>query len=71
MADLARRTGGFSGEGTSPAQLSALTQTILDELHHQYVVAFAAGSEPGWHPLQVRVKRGKVNARSRDGYLVH
>jgi VWFA-related protein len=71
VAELARRTGGFSGEGTSPAQLSALSQSILDELRHQYVVAFTAGSEPGWHPLQVRVKRGKVNARSRDGYLVH
>jgi len=71
VAELARRTGGFSGDGTSPAQLSALAQSILDELRHQYVVAFAAGPEPGWHQLQVRVKRGKVNARSRDGYLVH
>jgi hypothetical protein len=71
VAELARRTGGFSGDGTSAAQLSSLTQSILDELRHQYVVAFAAGSEPGWHQLQVRVKRGKVNARSRDGYLVH
>jgi len=71
VAELARRTGGFSGDGTSAAQLSALTQSILDELRHQYVVAFSAGSEPGWHQLQVRVKRGKVNARSRDGYLVH
>ena len=60
VAELARRTGGFSGDGTSAAQLSALTQSILDELRHQYVVAFSAGSEPGWHQLQVRVKRGKV-----------
>jgi Ca-activated chloride channel family protein len=70
VADLARRTGGFSGDATSPTQLSALTRTILDELHHQYVVAFAAGSQPGWHQLQVRVRRGRVNARSRDGYYV-
>jgi Ca-activated chloride channel family protein len=70
MADLARRTGGFAGDATSPAQLSGLTRTILDELHHQYVVAFAAGSQPGWHPLQVRVRHGRVNARSRDGYYV-
>ena len=53
-----------------PAQLSVLTQNILDELHHQYVMAFAAGAEQGWHPLQVRVRRGHVNARSRDGYYV-
>jgi VWFA-related protein len=70
VADLARRTGGLSVEASSPAQLSVVAQTILDELHHQYVMAFAAGSEHGWHALQVRVRRGKVNARSRDGYYV-
>ena len=70
VSDLARRTGGVAGEASSPAQMSVLTQTILDELHHQYVMAFAAGQEHGWHPLQVRVKRGRVNARSRDGYYV-
>jgi VWFA-related protein len=70
VSDLARRTGGLAGEGSTPAQLSVLTQNILDELHHQYVMAFAAGAGPGWHPLQVRVRRGHVNARSRDGYYV-
>jgi hypothetical protein len=69
VSDLARRTGG-GRQATSPAQLSVLTQTILEELHHQYVMAFAASQEHGWHPLQVRVKRGRVNARSRDGYYV-
>jgi VWFA-related protein len=70
VAELARRTGGLSAEASSPAQLSAVTQTILDDLHHQYLLAFAGGSERGWHALQVRVKRGRVNARSRDGYYV-
>jgi VWFA-related protein len=71
VSDLARRTGGLSAEASSPAQLSIATQTILDELHHQYLIAFAGGTEAGWHSLQVRVKRGRVNARSRDGYFVH
>jgi VWFA-related protein len=70
VADLARRTGGLAGEASTPAQFSVLTQTILEELHHQYVMAFAAGDERGWHPLQVRVRRGRVNSRSRDGYYV-
>jgi VWFA-related protein len=71
VAELARRTGGLSAEAASPAQLSIVTQTILDELHHQYLLAFEGGSQPGWHALQVRVRKGKVNARSRDGYFVH
>jgi VWFA-related protein len=71
VAELARRTGGLSAEASSPAQLSVVTQTILDELHHQYLLAFEGGSQPGWHSLQVRVRKGRVNARSRDGYFVH
>jgi VWFA-related protein len=71
VAELARRTGGTSAEASSPAQLSIVTQTILDELHHQYLLAFEGGTERGWHSLQVRVRKGKVNARSRDGYFVH
>ena len=56
VAELARRTGGLSAEASSPAQLSVVTQTILDELHHQYRdrvrrrqpawLALAAGAGP-------------------------
>ena len=71
VSELARRTGGLSAEASSPAQLSVVTQTILDELHHQYLIAFEGGNQPGWHSLQVRVRKGRINARSRDGYFVH
>lgn len=71
LSELARRTGGFSADATSPAQLSIATRTILDELHQQYLLAFQGGTQPGWHQLQVKVRRGRVNARSRDGYFVH
>jgi VWFA-related protein len=70
LSDLARRTGGLSTEATSAKQLERFTRTILDELHHQYVLAFPGAVEPGWHPLEVKVRRGRVNARSRDGYFV-
>ena len=70
IGDLARRTGGLAAEAASPSQLSVATRTILDELHFQYLLAFPASPEPGWHPLQVRVRNGRVNARSRDGYFV-
>jgi VWFA-related protein len=71
LAELARRTGGTATEANSVAQLSIATRSILTELHHQYMMAFAAGTQPGWHPLTVRVRKGRAVARSRDGYLVH
>ena len=70
LGELARSTGGMSAEGTTPSQLGAAARAILAELHHQYVIAFAAGRDRGWHSLTVKVKRGRVKARSREGYLV-
>jgi Ca-activated chloride channel family protein len=70
LPDLARRTGGLASDAVTPAQLSIATRTILDELRHQYVIAIPAGDEKGWHELTVRVRRGRVQARSRNGYRV-
>jgi VWFA-related protein len=70
LHDLAVRTGGLAAEAATTAQLSAATRTILTELRHQYVLAFAAGPSKGWHDLTVRVRKGRVHARSRNGYLV-
>ena len=27
------------------------------------MIAFEGGNQPGWHSLQVRVRKGRVNAR--------
>jgi VWFA-related protein len=70
LNELASRTGGLAMEAATIAELSAVTRTILTELRHQYVLAFPAGSSKGWHDLTVRVKRGRVQARSRNGYYV-
>jgi VWFA-related protein len=70
LRDLARRTGGLASAALTPAQLSIVTRTILDELRHQYVIAIPAGTDKGWHELTVRVRHGRVQARSRNGYLV-
>jgi len=70
LAELAKRTGGTATEANSVAQLSIATRGILTELHHQYMLAFAAGTQSGWHPLTVKVRKGRAVARSRDGYLV-
>ena len=71
LSDLATRTGGMAVEAQSVADMSVITRTILAELRHQYTLAFAARTDRGWHPLSVRVRKGgRVQARSRDGYLV-
>jgi VWFA-related protein len=70
LHDLATRTGGLAAEATTIAQLSVATRAILAELRHQYVLGIPAGSGKGWHDLTVRVRRGRVQARSRDGYVV-
>ena len=71
LSDLATRTGGMAVEAQSVADMSVITRTILAELRHQYTLAFAARTDRGWHPLNVRVRKGgRVQARSRDGYLV-
>jgi VWFA-related protein len=70
LNDLASRTGGLAVEAGTVAELSIVTRTILNELRHQYVLAFSAGDTKGWHELTVRVRKGRVQARSRNGYLV-
>lgn len=70
LDDLAVRTGGLSAQGATISQLSIATRTILTELRHQYVLGFPSTPAKGWHDLTVRVRRGRVHARSRHGYLV-
>jgi hypothetical protein len=70
LHDLASRTGGIAAEATTVPELRKVTGSILQELRHQYVLAFPAGSSKGWHDLTVRVRRGRIQARSRNGYLV-
>lgn len=70
LNDLAARTGGLATDADTIAELSTATRVILSELRHQYVLAIPAASAPGWHDLTVRVRRGRVQARSRNGYVV-
>jgi VWFA-related protein len=70
LAELARQTGGTAAAVAAPAQLSVAARGILEELHEQYLLAFQTSTDKGWHALTVRVKKGRVQARSRNGYLV-
>ena len=69
LADLARWTGGefFVTSATEQTRLAA--QRIVDELRHQYLIAFEPASQPGWRPLEVRTRNRKLVVRARGGYI--
>jgi len=69
LSDLARWTGGQLFSTTVPAQSSAAARRILEDLRHQYLIAFEPGTEPGWHPLELRVRQKDHSVQTRSGYV--
>jgi Ca-activated chloride channel family protein len=69
LADLATWTGGHAFVASTPAQRSIAARQIIDELRHQYLLAFEASGKPGWHPLVVRAKAKDLTVRARSGYV--
>jgi len=69
LADLARWTGGEFFVTSVPAQTSRAASQIVDELRHQYLLAFEPASPPGWHPLEVRTRGRQLVVRARSGYM--
>ena len=41
---------------STPGQRSVAARQIVDELRHQYLIAFESSGKPGWHPLVVRAR---------------
>jgi VWFA-related protein len=70
LANLAAWTGGGTFVASSPAQRSIVARQILDELRHQYLIAIASATEPGWHRLTVKMKNKDLVAHARSGYFV-
>jgi len=69
LADLAEWTGGHSFVVSTPAERSVVAQQIVDELRHQYLLAFESSGKPGWHPLVVRARDKDLTVRARSGYF--
>jgi Ca-activated chloride channel homolog len=71
LADLARWTGGEFFVTSAPSQTSLAARQIIEELRHQYVLAFEPAARPGWHPLEVRAQHGhgQLVVRARSGYM--
>jgi VWFA-related protein len=65
---LARGTGGEMFIASAPAHASVAARQIIDELRHQYLLAFEASSRPGWRPIEVNTRDRKHVVRARTGY---
>jgi Ca-activated chloride channel family protein len=69
LADLATSTGGHVYAVSSPAQRSIAARELVDELRHEYLIAFQSSAKPGWHPLVVRARNKDLVVRARTGYI--
>jgi Ca-activated chloride channel homolog len=69
LRTLARWTGGDLFVTSAPAQQNLAARQIIDELRHQYMLAFSSsGAGSGWRALNVRVKDKDATVRARAGY---
>jgi Ca-activated chloride channel family protein len=69
LAELAEWTGGHAFVVSTAAQRSLIARQIVDELRHQYLIAFESSGAPGWHPLVVRTRGKDLIVRARSGYV--
>ena len=69
LGELAEWTGGHVFVVSTPAQRSLAARQIVDELRHQYLIAFESSGDPGWHPLAIRTRNKDLVVRARSGYI--
>jgi Ca-activated chloride channel homolog len=69
LADLARWTGGEFFVTSLPLENSQAAARIVEELRHQYLIAFEPVGRPGWRPLEVRTPGRRLVVRARSGYI--
>ena len=69
LANLAAWTGGHLSVASTIASRSQSARQIVDELRHQYLIAFESSGRPGWHPLVVRARSKDLVVRARSGYF--
>lgn len=69
LVDLANWTGGHVFVSSTPVERSLAARQIVEELRHQYLIAFESSGVPGWHRVAVRVRNKNMVVRARSGYI--
>ena len=68
LADLARATGGDFFVANSPALAVTGITRLVDELRHQYLIAFEPTSSHGMRRIEIRTKKADLRVSSRKWY---
>ena len=68
LVDLARWTGGEFYVATDQRRATLAIQQFVDELRHQYVLAFEPAQVEGWRRVQIRTRRPGLTVRARSWY---
>jgi len=69
LADLSRWTGGDMRVASEPMHTIEALQDLFLELRHQYLITFEPGTRPGWHPLEIRMRKKNLVVHARSGYI--
>jgi VWFA-related protein len=68
LFELARATGGDYFFASSPSLVSQSTSKLLEELRHQYLIAFEPGTSSGLRRIEIRARNADFKVRSRKWY---
>jgi Ca-activated chloride channel family protein len=68
LFELARATGGDYFFASSPSLVSQSTNRLLEELRHQYLIAFEPGTAGGLRRIEIRARNNDLKIRSRKWY---
>jgi VWFA-related protein len=68
LASLAQLTGGELFVARDHVTMTRAITTVVEELRHQYVLAFEASAQAGWRPVQVRTHKPGLQVRTRAWY---
>ena len=71
LRDVSDATGGRLLEVERTDDLSRAFVSVLDEFRQRYLLSYAPRGvdAPGWHTLEVRVRRRSADVRARSGYV--
>jgi VWFA-related protein len=68
LFELARATGGDYFYAASPSLVVQSTNKLLEELRHQYLIAFEPGTATGLRRIEIRARNTDYKVRSRKWY---
>jgi Ca-activated chloride channel family protein len=69
LAELARWTGGDYLDASTPLLMHKAIARLVEDLRHQYLIAFEASSTHGWRAVELKTRKKGLNVRTRGWYL--